>query len=279
MRAVGAIVGAGLLLCACGLQDGGSAPSPDRTASPNPPLPGNEPGRASPDRDRDASAVPTKYVSFVPQTKPGDAPALVSFHNLTALRMTLWLNEIIFFAIAPGATVGPEPGPSADVKADTSVGEHQEDSGLCVNFRLSEYEGPAALAPATSYAFDLTFLSRAKGYRAVVSEVQSAEPFVAVRAEVHDPKATSRQPSTLTMQIGDDGAPLAFETYDANRSTYRFARTTAHSAQRLAFVDGSGARFESAQVVALDGASGYTAVVDDKPVPGMGVAALSAVKE
>jgi hypothetical protein len=252
------VVGAALLLVAC---------SAEPTAPPD-----SVRGVDVPAVDPAPPAAATKYVSFVPETAPGEAPALVRFHNTTSARMTLWFDQITFFAVPSGATIGPDVASSADVKTDATVGVHQEDSALCVMFRLNEYEGPSALAPGASYTMDLFFIDRVTGYRAVLKEVAS-ERIVALRAEVHDSKATDARPSVLRVELAGPNEALQLETYDATRGFYTFAKSESRTAHRISFVDGSGTRFEARETVVLDAAPGYTAIVGDAPAAGAAVVA------
>ncbi len=259
MRAIStftAICGA-VLLAAC---SSGYGP-----AAPTDPAPRPEAVRAP--ADGGVSSGP-KFVSFVPETDPSQAPALVTFNNRTPRTMTLWLSQMTFFAVAPGETMGPEAGPSANVRTNTVVGVHQEDTGQCVRYPIGEYEGPAAFVPAASYSLDLTYIDQKRGFRAVLTDIQPAEPFVAVRAEVHDPKVRWDTLSILRVEIGDQAEPLEFMTGEDARSTYAFSRGTTRAVRAVTFVDAVGARFVSSDALTLGAGPGFTAVVDDKPVEG-----------
>lgn len=206
-------------------------------------------------------------MSFVPETEAGEAPALLSFHNTTAGKVSIWLNEVAFDQVQPGLSLGPSATASADVKKETVVGQHRDDSSLCVNFPLGAYLGPAALAPGASYVMSLDYLGRAEGYQATVTATEAAEPFLALRGELHDATA-SAEPSSLLIELVGEAEALTLESYDASRSAYVFARTSNRTVSRVTFVDRSGARYVSSQTMTLGDAPGYTAVVDDKPSVG-----------
>ncbi len=177
--------------------------------------------------------------------------------------MSLWLAQATFVAVPAGKTVGPDLTASGAVENDTTVGKHQ--SGLCIQFRLKTYVGPAVLDPGKSYSMKITF-DNTNGFVGTLTEAP-AIPFVALRAEIHDPTPDSFAPSILSVNLAGERNAARWEVYDENTTGWLYAGSEAFAAT-IDFVDRSGRRFASSELFDLGGFPGYTVVVDEQPITG-----------
>ncbi len=203
------------------------------------------------------------FVSFVAETEPGQAPALVHLDNATAFVVTLQVGGANFLQIAieDVPTLEPQLAVSADVLADTKIGYHEDKSegAACVFLTLDELTGPNQLEAGVSYSLEVTGDSYETLALKVV-ELGPAPAFVAVRGW-----RKAQIPGTTTLELTPAGAstPQLFDLSLGSVGQYVSLGTTNLQLEAISFETPS-QTFSAQDSATLSGAFGFTAVVDDE---------------
>lgn len=208
------------------------------------------------------------FVSIREETEPGEAPAMVTFHNDTAGPHTLWIADSTFYNIAAGAKDGPRLATTADLALETSIGLHLTDK-TCLKKQFESFEGPPGLEPQRSYVVR-AFIDDV-GYHGEASEEIESVPFTAARALVHDPfPAQAPGASSKVELVAADASraepTISFEVWSGEYATSYVPVPADFQVAAIRFLDRSGGVHVAAVEQALAG--GYTVIVADAPAEG-----------
>lgn len=203
--------------------------------------------------------------SFVAETEAGRGPALVTFHNDTEFTQSLWVGQAAFVELLPGTVAGPELAASAAVEVDTTTGKHS--SFGCVVYHLAEYTGPQLLEPGKHYSMSVKYVANL-GFVGTLTGAPG-DPFVAVRAEVHESKpSNSVRPSQVALEFGGArGSVARWSTYDDSPTNYLHIGPTGFSG-KVSFTARTGSHYQTSSTAELAATPGYTIVIAEQPVKG-----------
>lgn len=210
------------------------------------------------------------HASFVAETTPGQAPALLRLANDVVdekLAITLPDGEpYAFFAVDELTTTDYLPVAVTTPVEEVIVSVHTTES-LCIRILFEEIAGVQVLEPLHAYTIHVTLPD--EGFAAEIVEDAAPAPFVGLRAQVDDPKALSKATATsLTLEVG--GAALAFEKifFPELPVRYELLPAGALAVDALRYVAGDGSAHELAAPLTLAEAPGYTVVIAPEPVAG-----------
>jgi hypothetical protein len=218
-----------------------------------------------------SGAAPTAthlFASIRLETQPGEAPAMVTFHNDTSGPHTLWIADSTFYNIAAAAKDGPRLATTADLLLETSIGLHLTDK-TCLKKNFESFEGPPGLEPQRSYV--VRAYTDDVGYHGVAYEETASVGFTAARALVHDPFPAQAPGASSTVELvaADAASPqptLSFEVWSGEYATSYVLVPADFQLAKIRFLDRSGGVHVAAVDQPLSG--GYTVIVAAAPAEG-----------
>ena len=217
-----------------------------------------------------APVAPSLYASFVSESAPGEAPGMIALENQTPMVMSLWVDQAVFFGVAPTTSTGWDLAASADLLEDITLGRHEND-GSCVQFRLKTISGVTSMELGKYYSARIDF-DDYNGFSAEVSEAPPAGAYVALRAIVHDPAVGGFAASKVDIEIAGERHAAHFESHDDTPTSWVYAGASGAVLTAVEFTDRGGGVHRASEVAELTQAGAYSVVIDEQPAPG---AALS----
>jgi hypothetical protein len=206
--------------------------------------------------------------SFVAETEPGEAPAMVRLLNETKEILTIQIGLALMQMIKQGTTSSPTGVVTADLPADLSLSIHTTDG--CVKKPIDDVQGPSVLEAGRGYLLHVTKPEGANFHAVVTEDAEAPAAYVGLRPRVFDP--SSGPPGTWTdLAISFVGAPdrrpvLWYSSVEyGTTGEYDYIRDPEPTINGVRLYDKAGVTHRSDDTIALEGAAGFTVVVDTKP--------------